>query len=145
MSIKQTKTNYSHVCVGVQRSTFNPQPSVHCWYSESYHRRPCACQRLWYSKGPRWSGLVVMVKVMFIDESSGCCHHASCAMALHRRGRCRAFNCCLTLILLHAHRRSPVAHLVRRFDDSLFCFKPCSMGAINFITNFDAFVFNLQA
>ena len=77
MSIKQTKTNYSHVCVGVQRSTFNPQPSVHCWDSEGYHWRPCACQRLWYSKGPRWSGLVVMVKVMFIDESSGCCHHAS--------------------------------------------------------------------
>ena len=110
MSIKQTKTNHSHVCMGVQRSTFNPQPLVHCWDSEGYHWRPCACQRLWYPEGPRWSGLVVMVKVMFINESSGCCHHVSCmscAMALHRRGRCRAFNCCLTPILLHAHRRSP--------------------------------------
>ena len=83
------------------------------------------------SQGLRCSGLVVMVKVMFIDESRGCCHHMSCAMVsiVVVGARRRAFK---FQLLSHADSppRSPVHFITTLSDDSTthsVCFKPCSM------------------
>ena len=88
-----------------------------------------------------WSGLVVMVEVMFIDKSGGCCRRCRVCRArwagrrralfagrsgrlARTRARGRTFNYCLTLMIKQQTQpdrppaKLPAIHFVRRLDDS---------------------------
>ena len=74
MSIKQTKTTYSHLYVGVQHSAFSALLEFSELSSEAVHLPEALV-----SREPEVVG--VCCKVVFIDKSSGCCHRVSRAMA----------------------------------------------------------------